>query len=142
MVRNGGGSVAGSGGDGSSNLIQCEAAFLDFSLTAGSSEGDVRCLSMYGKSDQGFARWALTMIVPRWERSAEVFVERPLSSSVTPSISGGTEYLFGRKLNVPVSCILEKVKGRSVVAPVLTPTTDPDRCEGFPRDRFMPRPSI
>ena len=32
--------------DGSSNPIQCEAAFLDFSLTAGSSEGDVRSLSM------------------------------------------------------------------------------------------------
>lgn len=32
--------------DGSSNLIQCEAAFLDFSLTAGSSEGLLRSLSM------------------------------------------------------------------------------------------------
>jgi hypothetical protein len=43
------GSVYGTcefGSDGSSNLIQCETAFLDFSLTAGSSEGVVRSLSM------------------------------------------------------------------------------------------------
>lgn len=70
----------------------------------------------------GFARWALTMIVPRWERSAGGFDVRPSSSSV--------------------SCNGEKVKGRSVVAPVLTPATDPDRCDGFPRARFMPRPSM
>jgi len=35
----------GTRGDGSSNLIQCETAFLDFSLTAGSSEGLARGLS-------------------------------------------------------------------------------------------------
>lgn len=38
--------------------------------------------------DQAFARWALTMIVPRWDRSAEAFDDSPSSSSVTPSVVG------------------------------------------------------
>jgi hypothetical protein len=82
------------------------------------------------------------MIEPRWERSTKAFDEMLASSSVTPSVFGDMERLTRGKSDVPVSCIFEKVKGRSVVAPVLTPAMDPDRCEGFPRARFMPRPSM